>query len=272
MATAPAAGPSHTPARDHMSWTALRTYQACPLRYAFKYVHRLPETTVAASLLVGVGVHAALESHYRALVAGQSASLETLLAAFWGAWQARRTPTILFSKGEDPGTVDTLVRRLLRAFQHSALARPRGKIVAIEEQLRGQILNGLPDLVARLDLVVDDGDALTLTDFKTSRAAWTADQVWQAADQLLLYSALVKSWAPWARGRPLRLQFAVLTKTRIPSLTVHPVPCRQPQIERSRRPAESVCRAIDGGHFYPNPSPWQCPACPFRQACSQWQG
>ena len=131
------------------------------------------------------------------------------------------------------------------------------------------MIGGLPDLLARVDLIVDAGDALIVTDFKSSRSHWDQDQVINAADQMLLYSELVRELAD---GRPLRLEFVVLTKTKVPSVTRHPVAYNARQVERTKRTIERVWRAIEAGHFYPNPSPMQCPTCPFRQPLHNWQG
>src|SRR5437588_10919614 len=54
--------------RDYISFSAIRTYQTCPLRYYFKYVAGLPEESVAAALVFGSAIHRAIEHHFRALM------------------------------------------------------------------------------------------------------------------------------------------------------------------------------------------------------------
>src|SRR5580700_2842169 len=103
------------------------------------------------------------------------------------------------------------------AFQASALARPTGTIIGIEEELRGVLIPGLPDLLARVDLLVDTGDGLTVMDFKTARTSWSEDRIADASGQLLLYHELVKDLA---NGRPVRLAFGVVSKTRTPAATL----------------------------------------------------
>src|SRR5579859_5269306 len=51
--------------RDHLSYSAVRTFQRCPLQYYFRYIRRLPESFVSASLVFGSAVHAAIARHYR---------------------------------------------------------------------------------------------------------------------------------------------------------------------------------------------------------------
>jgi putative RecB family exonuclease len=257
------------PYRDYFSYSAIKTYQGCPLRYFFKYIQGLPETMVAANLLLGIGIHSALEAHFRALLMGEALSQDELLGSFWDGWEARQAKEILFGKGEDLSTIGGLADRMLRTFLASDMAKAKGRIIGIEEELRGPVFGDMPDLVARLDLLVDAGDAVILTDFKTSRGAWDEDQVTNSADQLLLYSELAH---PYANGRPMRLEFIVLTKTKTPSVTRHPIAYGPRQVERTKRTVEHVWQAIQAKHFYPAPSPMQCPTCPFRQPCANWTG
>ena len=119
------------------------------------------------------------------------------------------------------------------------------------------------------DLLIETDDALHLLDLKTARTSWNEDNVARSTGQLLLYSELVKHMAD---GKPLRLGFAVLTKGKFPDLTVHPVMHDPKQVERTKRIVEKVWRSIECGHFFPSPSPMQCPTCPYREPCRNWMG
>ena len=55
-------------------------------------------------------------------------------------------------------------------------------------------------------------------DFKTARSRWSAGKLDCSADQLLIYHELAK---PLAGGKPLRLEFAVLTKTQQPAVELY---------------------------------------------------
>ena len=101
---------------------------------------------------------------------------------------------------------------------------------------------------------------LVVSDFKSSRSAWNGYKVEDQAPQLLLYSELVK---PLADGRPIKLTFAVLTKTKAPVLTEHDLPLDPQEVDRTKRIVERVWHAIQAGHFFPNPSPLNCASCPF---------
>ena len=261
---------SREPPRDYHSFSSLRLYASCPLRYYFRYVLGLPESQIASSLAFGVGVHRALEGFYQTLLeGGAEPTLDELLDSFWAGWHADDGREIAFKKDEDLTDVGRLAEAVIRAFLGSETRHVRGTVLGVEEPVRGVLVPGLPDFVARLDLVVDAGDELTVTDFKTSRSAWSADQAEDAGDQLLLYRELMSDWAD---GRPIRLEFLVATKTKTPTLTRHPVNTDPRRVKRMKATFERIALAIADERFFPNPSPMNCPSCPYRAPCRAWAG
>ena len=65
--------------RDYISYSAISTYQRCPLKFFFRYVEQLPEESVAASLVFGSAIHACAEYWFNALMAGNpTPDLDTL--------------------------------------------------------------------------------------------------------------------------------------------------------------------------------------------------
>jgi hypothetical protein len=70
----------------------------------------------------------------------------------------------------------------------------------------------------------------------------------------------------------VRLEFIVLTKTRVPELATHEVAADRHAIERTRAVVARVWDAMQNGVVCPNSSPLQCPTCPFRRECDVWGG
>ncbi|MGE3805557.1 MAG: PD-(D/E)XK nuclease family protein, partial [Gemmataceae bacterium] len=200
---------------------------------------------------------------------GRRPQLTELLDIFWMDWHARDQGAIRYPRGEDINTVARQAERLLRAFQLSDWAVPGGTIIGVEEEVRGRLAPDLPEILARLDLIVETEDCVTVTDFKSARGAWSQDHVRDAAEQLLLYHELAM---PLAGGKPIRLQFAVLTKTKVPELALHEVRPEPRQLRRTRLIVERVWQAIQSGSIYPSPSPINCPSCPYREPCRAWTG
>lgn len=68
----------------------------------------------------------------------------------------------------------------------------------------------------------------------------------------------------------MRLEFAVLTKTKETSIDRHSSPADPLRVARVKRVVERVWRSIEAGYFYPAPSQMNCGGCPFRDACRKW--
>jgi len=256
--------------RDYLSFSAIRLYQTCPLKFFFKYRLGLPEEVVSSSLVFGGSLHRAIEHHFRELLAGNPPpSGETLLAEFWEGWKERELEEVHFGKGEDRESLGLLAGRILTAFQQSDVAQPRGQILAVEEELRGQVVPGCPDILGRVDLIVATGSDLIVSDWKTARSRWSHEQAEDAAEQLILYAELAKDFAP---GKQLKLEFVILTKAKEPVVDRHLLRVDPAQVDRTKAVVGSVWRAIESGNFYPAPSAMNCPSCPYREQCRAWSG
>ena len=155
--------------RDYTSFSAISTYQSCPLRYKFRYLDGLPEPTVSSSLVFGGAIHRSIELHFNRLMAGASPpDLDMLLAEYQEAWRKHDDAQVVFGKDDNRDTLGRLADRMLRAFQASDLARPEGTIIGVEEELRGPVVPGCPDVLARIDLLIDTPAELVITDLKSA--------------------------------------------------------------------------------------------------------
>ena len=259
-----------TPTRDYISYSAVRTFQGCPLKYRFRYIDGLPEDCVSSSLVFGSAIHAAVEFYFSQQLAGEAEpSLDELLDVYQQSWRDRAEQEVRFNKSETADSLHGLADRMLGAFLASDLTKQDGTIIGVEEELRGELPGELPDLLGRVDLLLETDDAVVVQDFKTSRSAWNAQQALDQCEQLLLYGDLVRGLVP---GKQLRLQFAVLTKAKAPRVQLLEAPFDPDRLQRTKRVFEAVWAAIQAGHFYPNPSPLSCSGCGYRSACAAWTG
>jgi len=255
---------------DHVSHSSISTFQACPLKWHFRYVQKLPEEVIGSALVFGCAVHSAVERHFQGLLeTGSAPELETLLAAYDECWQSFDTDKIRFGRSDDAASMRELAERMLKTFQQHEFASPDGTIVAIEESMRGAFAAGVPDVLARIDLAIQRDDELVLTDFKTSRSRWSAEQAQNNAEQLLLYADLAGRVLD---GRKIRLQYAVVTKAKTPVMEVHEVEFDANRLNRTKAVFTEVWKAIDGGVVYPAPSQMNCHSCGYKTACREWQG
>lgn len=257
--------------RNYLSYSAVNLFRGCPQRFKFRYLDGLAEESVSAALVFGSAIHRAAELQFTRLLAGEPPPyLDELLVAYHVTWQHQlEKGQVQFAKGDDLASLTLLATRMLEVFQVSSAGQPVGTLLGIEEELRGSIIPGVPDLLGRIDLLVETEEAVVITDLKTSRGRWSHEQAEDASEQLLLYSELVKDFVP---GKPLRMRFAVLTKTKEPAVDVHELAVEPQRVERVKRVVEQVWQAIAGQNFYPAPSPIGCGSCPYREPCRDWAG
>jgi RecB family exonuclease len=259
--------------RDYLSYSAVSSYQRCPLSYYFRYVASVKPEFVPSSLTFGGSIHAAIESWYRARFAAERPpTVNDQLVVFDAAWKEESQTGVRFGKGEDENSLRDLAARMLGAFREFAEPRREGQLLAVEEEFRSPLIGGCPDILGRLDLLTLTSDALRVTDFKTSRSAWGDEKIREALPQQLLYGELVRPLAESLGNRPIRLEWVVLTKTRQPAVEQYSIaPCPR-EIARTKATVRQVWQAVVAGHFYPCPSAMNCPSCPYAGACRRWEG
>ncbi len=256
--------------RDYISWSAISTFRTCPLKYKFRYVDGLPEESVSSALVFGTGIHSAVEQHFQAALFGDpKPDLEALLFAYRSAWLPHDPDAISFGAKETRETLDDLAARMLTAFLNSPTASVQGRVLGVEEEIRGMLVEGVPDLYGRVDLLTEDTDTLVVTDIKTSRGRWSQEQVEDSGEQLLLYSHLASEISP---GKKIVTRFLVLTKTKEPVIEEHTREVPPAAVKRALAGVERVWRAIESGVFYPAPSTVACAGCGYRSACRAWAG
>jgi putative RecB family exonuclease len=256
--------------RDYVSWSAISTFRQCPLKYKFRYIDGLPEESVSSALVFGTGIHTAVEQHFQALLSGDpKPDLDALLFAYRSAWLPHDPDAIQFGSTETRASLDSLAGKMLTAFLNSPAASVQGRVLGVEEEIRGVLVEGVPDLYGRVDLLTENPDSLVITDIKTSRGKWSAEQVEDSGEQLLLYSHLASEISP---GKKLKTRFLIVTKTREPVVEEHVREVEPAAVKRTLAGVERVWRAISAGNFYPAPSTVGCAGCGYRTACRAWAG
>jgi len=256
--------------RDYVSWSAISTFRTCPLKYKFRYIDGLPEESVSSALVFGTGIHSAVEQHFQAILSGEELpDVERLMFAYRSAWLPHDPDAITFGSTETRDSLDALASKMLTAFLNSPAASVQGRVLGVEEEIRGMLVEGVPDLFGRVDLLTEDSDSLVITDIKTSRGRWNQEQIEDSGEQLVLYSHLASEISP---GKKIATRFLVLTKTREPVVEEHVREVEPAAVQRTLAGVARVWRAIESGVFYPAPSTMSCPSCGYRAACRAWMG
>ncbi len=231
-----------------LSATDIDTYRACPLRYKFARVFRIPQEPTLHQRF-GIAVHQVLERYHS--VEGEAlGDLEELLALLDTSW--RRA-----------GFGDSDEERQLRQKATAALARyheraqsDAGQPVWFERQfsfkLGPHLVRGRVDRVDRLP-----SGEYELIDYKTGRPR-SAEQL--ATDvQLSLYAIAARE--AWGLEETLGAYYYLLDDEKVA------VPGDQERADWIRSVAIEVAEGIKAQEFEPTPSPAACKFCDYRLVC-----
>ncbi len=260
--------------RPYLSPSSISTYLRCPLRFRFQYVERLEPDFTASSLVFGVGIHAAVEHHFRKLFADdRAATVEELVSVFEQALATEANQEIRFGRSETADTLRDLAARMLAAFVSSGYSKPQGALIGVEEGLAGTLIDGVPTIHGRADLIgLDATGVLRVTDVKTARNAWTENTIRESTLQQVIYAELLRPWAEALGADDVQAEWLVLRKTKTPAIDRHQLIIDDAQVRQVTNTIRQVWRAIRACNFYPVPSPMNCGGCPFRNACNEWEG
>jgi putative RecB family exonuclease len=257
--------------RDYLSYSQVKMFQSCPLKWHFTYVQQAEPEFIPASLLFGSAVHAAIQHYFQSMMSAElSPDIGALMATYREAWQSEADGVpIQYGRDDTEESLAETAQMILERFLITAVAMPRRKIIGIEESLRVCLSDDLPDLLTRIDLIECDRERLIVTDFKTARSMWSPKTANENAEQLLLYGRAAEAIAHEI-GANVQLQFVVLTKAKTPKIESFPIEYTALRTERSVQIIRQVFLAMKAGNVYPAPSPTQCPSCPYQHECRRF--
>jgi DNA helicase II / ATP-dependent DNA helicase PcrA len=242
-----------------LSASDIDTYRACPLRYKFGRVLKVPSEQTLHQRF-GIAVHQALERYHAAdrqsagSPAGQHTTLEQMMELFETCWRRGG-----FGESEPERELHGKARAALVLY-HKHLEAHEAEPVWFERSFSFKL--GPHHLRGRVDRVdeLPDGN-YELIDYKTSRPK-TAEQLHDDV-QLSLYAVGAReSWQVQAE----KLSYYYL----LDDLKV-PVPSAEMHEDWIARVVAEVGEAILAERFEPTPSSSVCGLCDYRIACPAWE-
>jgi putative RecB family exonuclease len=249
-----------------LSISRVTTYLGCPLKYRFQYEDQLPRPWRVAAIAFGTSVHAAIEWFHRERMDGRSPSVEEALSVFEADWFAQNVEPLVFSDKEDAESLKAKGLALLTSYlvlmetvQPKAIEAPF--VLPLVDPVTGEDLD--VTLRGTIDLV-EEGD--TLVDVKTAGRMpenGGLERHLQLSTYALVFYLL--------HGVIPALRLDILLKLKSPRIEQLPTTRSLPDLAWTARLIASTARAIEQGHFYPNPS-WRCSECEFYAACQAWRG
>lgn len=249
-----------------ISVSQVNAYLACPLKYRFQYVDKLPRPWRVAAMAFGSSVHAAVEWFHRERLAGRQPELAAVLKVFDADWYAQNVEPLVFSERESKDALAEKGRAMLQIYVESVNGT---KPVAVEQPFEldladpetGEVLD--VRLRGVIDLVEEDQ---TLVDLKT--AGRTLEQ--GGLERHLQLSTYALAFL-LQHGVIPKLRLDMLLKTAKPRLERHPTTRSVEDLGWTARLIREVAFAIETEHFFPNPS-WRCTECEYFAHCQQWRG
>lgn len=231
-----------------LSYSAISTYETCPLQYKYQYLDRLPGRRSPA-LGFGESLHEALRAWYHQPVPVPP-PLEALLTYLEEAWDGS-----VYGSKEEEATYKDHARQVLAAY-HKANAPDFHIPVALEQRFEidvdGVTVSGIID---RMDRHPDG--MYEIIDYKTSRRLPPLKAV-ERDLQLSIYS--LAAYEVWGiRPGKLTLYFLLpgqpLSSVRTPA-----------DAEATRARIASVAQKIKTGEFAPRENPL-CDWCDYQALC-----
>jgi len=258
--------------RPYITYSEVKAYQTCPLKWFFQYRERAEPKQVSSAMMLGSSVHAAVQTYFQAMLEAETTpSLDELMKAYKQHWdsEAHGIP-VQYGKDQTADTLEATARRMLEHFLASPYAKPEGEIIGIEESFRVHLAEDLPDLAGRVDMVTHQNGQLVITDFKTARSMWCDETAEENGEQLVLYSQGCEPIAQELKAT-IRVRFVILTKAqKAPKIEAREVTIHPDRIDRSKAIIRQVFKAMQSGITYPVPSPMNCSGCPFTGRCERW--
>jgi putative RecB family exonuclease len=257
---------------NHISYTQISTYLACPLKYSFQYVEQVPWPFKPEGLIFGSAIHQALEHYYNGRKEGRDVPLGEMIALYDAAWEKETTEnaiTIRFKNGNTRDSLFDTAEAMLETFL--ATVKP-GEILAVEQPFSVEIIDPVSNeklsvpLEGRIDLIERIPSGIAVIDHKTAAKKYDDERV--ANDlQLTAYSYVMSRQGH--DPEDITLRFDVLMKNGNCSFLSYPTFRTQKDHVRLFKTAQSVTRGIEAGAFYPQKS-WMCNDCVFAGECGKW--
>ena len=249
-----------------ISISQVNAYLACPLKYRFQYVDKIPRPWRVAAMAFGSSVHAAVEWFHKERLAGRTPELTQVLQVFDADWYAQNVEPLVFSEKESKDSLAEKAKAMLQLYVESCNGtRP----IAVEQPFEIDVFD--PETGEVLDVrlrgiidLVEEGD--TLVDLKT--AGRTLEQ--GGLERHLQLSTYALAFFILHGSIP-KLRLDMLLKTAKPRLERHETTRSVEDLGWTARLIQEVALAIQTEHFFPNPS-WRCTECEYFVHCQRWRG
>ena len=241
------------PQRLSLAVSDLRVFKACPRKFEYRTIWRLPVRDSMQSWF-GTLIHEVLRTAATQRASGVVIDGDAVATLWADAWEQSRGP-----KGHS-GDLRSLGENQLRRYVESP-AWLNATIDAVEDRV--VLPTTAAEIVGRFDRVDRDGGCPTVVDYKTSRPK-TAE----ALRRDLQVRAYAVAMSQRAKTDTVAVELHYLQTGEVAR-----VECDREFLQRAwgqlSATTEEIVRAWETSDFPPRPSSWQCSTCEYRTVCSE---
>lgn len=169
--------------RGYISYSQIRLYQACPKKYYYTYVKKIP-VPVNDKLFLGVVFHSVIEYYFLEKINGSELSPEALLERFADTFASLQKEQEVAWEGPREETFKRGTAFVKYFMRHVA---PAVNPLMVEKELVADLPGIDVPLKGVIDLVETD---FSITDFKTTTARWSKTKIKNQYLQVVIYRYL----------------------------------------------------------------------------------
>ncbi|MBV8527216.1 MAG: ATP-dependent helicase [Candidatus Dormibacteraeota bacterium] len=241
------------PQRLSLAVSDLRVFKACPRRFEYRTIWRLPVRDSVQSWF-GTLIHQVLHTAALQRAAGIDITGDVVTALWAEAWEQSRGP-----KGHS-ADLRALGEDQLRRYVASP-AWLDATIDTVEDRV--VLPTTAAEIVGRFDRVDRDGSCATVVDYKTSRPKKA-----EALRRDLQVRAYAVAMSQRAETDSVAVELHYLQTGEVARVECDSEFLRKAWGQLSAT-TEEIVRAWESSDFPPKPSSWQCPTCEYRTVCSE---
>lgn len=240
---------------EHLSFSGISKYMACPRSWKFKYIEQQPEKKSSA-LAFGSAFHDAIESYVI------RTNPEQTIKEKWDAAWAKQAEKNGFDDDETPEALYNDGLRMFSSpkvmYEINAIQAPQ----AIELPVRLTVPGVPVPVIGFIDIVTADG---VIGDIKTSKSKWPEDKAKNSLQPLFYLAACQQMGI----ATPMNFRHYVFVKTKEPQVQVIETEYKPAQLLFLFSIIQNVWRGIDAGVFYESTDGWLCNEnyCDFWKQC-----
>ena len=186
-------GAAPTP-RNQFSFSRLKTFQQCPLRYRYRYLKGMREAFRSIESFLGTTVHGVLEWLYGERATTSIPDLPEVLGEFSRRWESSWSDDVAVIRVSDSADDSyRLGREMLTRFFRETFARDSSHTLALEQRFSVRlapnlVFSGIADRVGRTER-----GQLFIVDYKTSSRKGTPSEFSEGLQAPLYASCVLRT-------------------------------------------------------------------------------